>query len=292
MTRLTQNDLNGLELDLCRYDEELLRLTGLTLGQLACMAAGVSEKELSIASNRIKVAVIPVTTGEGIIPGFVGSVLSIIKHLGFAVQVTEKSDLSGFCEAVSGTDLIFMADDQKFMALNLRNSKLVDNAEATARGYVTALNCLGQGLAGQTVLVVGAGEVGSKAISYLREIGAEVTICEVNQDKAADLRRANLKVIKNIVEELPNFQFIIDASPQAEFLKLSNLHPEVRIAAPGIPLGLTGEAYQVLRERIVHDPLQIGVATMVAMAIAEDRSQKPEVRCQQKSEARGRKPED
>ena len=57
----------------------------------------------------------------------------------------------------------------------------------------------------------------------------------------------------------------------AQFFILSieakHIQPTTAIAAPGVPLGLSPEAQTRIESRLIHDPLQIGVATMMAFAV-------------------------
>ncbi|WP_088226694.1 3-methylornithyl-N6-L-lysine dehydrogenase PylD [Desulfosporosinus sp. FKB] len=266
MTRLTENDLAGIDQSLQEHDLELLQITGLTLRRIACQAAGASEDQFDLL--RMKTAVIPITAGEGIISNFANSVRSIISYLGYPAYVTAHRDISGIHEAITGgAELLFMADDQRFIAFNVVTKSVVDNGAATARGYVTALNNMCGGLCGQNVLVIGAGEVGSVAISTLKEIGAKAAVHDIDPLKVRNLEKTDVQVLTDLRNELPKFKYIVDASPQAAFLDLADLHPEVMIAAPGIPLGLTTNTYAALQGRVVHDPLEIGVAVMLAMAI-------------------------
>lgn len=41
------------------------------------------------------------------------------------------------------------------------------------------------------------------------------------------------------------------------------------MAAPGMPLGLTAAAHSAMPEQVIHDPLQIGVAAMLALALSK-----------------------
>jgi len=47
------------------------------------------------------------------------------------------------------------------------------------------------------------------------------------------------------------------------------------VAAPGMPLGLTAAAAEKTGLRLLHDPLQIGVATMAVEALARAPEMKP-----------------
>ncbi|CAA7603423.1 D-isomer specific 2-hydroxyacid dehydrogenase, NAD binding domain protein [Acididesulfobacillus acetoxydans] len=269
MTRLTGTDLADLELNIEQYDTNLGKIIGIGLLELVCLAARITADDFVAARQSHLVAVVPVTSGAGIIPFFAQSVRTVLSHLGFNAIVTRQSDVAGVAEAVDkGATILFMADDRKFIALNLGNQVMVDNAAATARGYVTALNCMGRGLRGQEVLVIGAGEVGGKAISDLQELGAKVVVAEIKHDRAASLHEAGVQLVSGGKEVFPDFRYILIAAPVGGFLHLKDLHPQVSIAAPGIPMGLTGGAYEVLQDRIVHDPLQIGVGTMLALSLS------------------------
>ncbi|MGI6630322.1 MAG: 3-methylornithyl-N6-L-lysine dehydrogenase PylD [Bacillota bacterium] len=269
MTRLTEKDIDGLSQEITRYEKELLLKTGMSLREIACFAAGISLEVLNAASKTYQVAVIPITSGLGIIGGFAHSVASIVNKLGFPVAVTEKTDVSGFYEAVStGKDIVFMADDERFIAFNLRTKKMADNGEATGRGYVSALYGMAKGLKGCDVLVLGYGQVGSKAVDFLSELGANAVVFETDQSKVDYLLERKVKVENNLDLALPNYSYIVDATPEGSFISKELLHPKALIAAPGVPLALTADAYQKYKDQVIHDPLQIGVATMLALALS------------------------
>ena len=91
-----------------------------------------------------------------------------------------------------------------------------------------------------------------------------------------DIDRAKVEILvreyevikeEKLADALPRYTILLDASPAAEIIQAEHIRPDTVIAACGIPLGLSNEAYSIVRERLVHDPLQIGVATMLAMAV-------------------------
>lgn len=269
MTRLKSSDVAHIGRQLEAYEAELSGKTGMSLLQIGALAAGIEEEELrrEIASSRA--AVIPVTAGAGIIEGFAEAVCGIIGHLGCPACVTEGTDVTGTAEAIrSGADLLFMADDLSFVAINLNSRAVADNAEATGRGYAAALSGMAGGLKGKPVLVLGAGRVGRGASVFLKERGAIPHVYDSHREKAEALaEEIGATLEDDLASALRRHRLIIDATPQAAFIGLSDLHPEAMIAAPGIPLGLTPEARAAFEERLVHDPLQIGVAAMLAMAL-------------------------
>jgi pyrrolysine biosynthesis protein PylD len=55
---------------------------------------------------------------------------------------------------------------------------------------------------------------------------------------------------------------IVDATTAAEIIHTVDISPHTFIAAPGMPLGLSRDALEKVSDRLLHDPLQIGVATM------------------------------
>ncbi|AGL03208.1 3-methylornithyl-N6-L-lysine dehydrogenase PylD [Desulfoscipio gibsoniae] len=266
MTRLTETNLLGLETELRDYEDELLSKLGYSLKEIACKAAGIKVTYFDTLVKDHSIAVIPITAGKGLIGGFVQSVAAIIKYLGFEVFISEATDVAGFAEGLEqGASVLFMADDNRFLAFNKFNGHLIDNTEATGRGFGSVLYGLASGLKGKKALVIGAGPVGRAAIDILKEFGAYVTVVDSDQSKVIDL--SGVCVERDLYKILPNYQYILDATPQADFLDRNYLHPRAAIAAPGVPLGLTPESRIEYSSRLVHDPLQIGVATMLAMVL-------------------------
>ena len=275
MTRLKSEDIQFMKADLVRYDADLLRKTGLSLRQIACRAAGMEEAEARRSLPSIVAGVIPVTSGEGIIEGFCGAVADIVGYLGARSIITGSTDVAGLAEAVQrGADVLFLADDNRFIALNLSSRIAADNSEATARGYVAALDALAGGLSKRPVLVLGAGEVGRNAIVALLELGARAVVYDPDAEKIRALGcESDITVEKDLEDALQKHRLILDASPAAGIIKERHIKPNTTIAAPGLPLGLCPGALVSIGDRLIHDPLQIGVATMLVLAIQGERKE-------------------
>lgn len=268
LTRLTEKDIIGLDQELVSYSRDLLKKTGMTLREIACFASGVREEEFLRAGEKLKVAVVPITAGLGIIGGFVHSVQDIIRFLGFETVITRGTDVDGFYQAAhQKADIVFMADDNRFIALNLHNGFIADNGIATGRGYVAALHGMSRGLKDKKVLVLGAGPVGRASLEFLQELGAQSAIYDTNTLATVDIKNQDGVTIESDLDQvLIRYPYLVDATPQGSFLALEKLHKNIMVAAPGIPLGLTADTYAMIEERVIHDPLQIGVAVMLALA--------------------------
>jgi pyrrolysine biosynthesis protein PylD len=277
MTRLTPEDLLGIPAGLDAYDAALAARTGCTLRELACLAAGVQEARLAELAREARVAVVPLDAGQGVLPGFAEAVRSIAGHLGFPAWVTSAPDAGGLAEAYrGGAGILVTADESSFIAVNLRTRGVTDNNQATALGFVTALDLLAGGLAGREALVLGAGAVGREAARCLRERGAQVSLCDLRVERAREAAAAlaaaapsgeAIRVEEDPDEALRRHRLLFDATPAPAFILERHLHPETRIAAPGIPLGLSAGALRVAGPRVVHDPLQIGTAVMLVEAL-------------------------
>jgi pyrrolysine biosynthesis protein PylD len=270
MTRLTGEDIRDTGTTLKQYDESLIRKTGRPLKQIAIQAAGISEKAFEDALVLNVAAVIPITCGQGMIEGFAESVRAILHHLGVRTVRPRGADIAGIAEAVEkGGTVVFCSDDDKFVAINLPLLRVVDNTEATVKGYVTALELMAGGLSGRQVLVIGgAGQLGWKAVDLLETKGAEVAAFDLNQSKLKELTKGRKTGIERDLEEaLRRYSIFFDASPAADIIQSDHIRPETLLAAPGIPLGCTMAAYDLVKDRMIHDPLQIGVATMLAEAL-------------------------
>jgi pyrrolysine biosynthesis protein PylD len=222
-----------------------------------------------MAISSSTVAVVPVTSGCGVIEGFGEAIEAITNHIGGNAFKTEANDVTGLAEGIQkGADIVFLADDKSFVALDLAARRVIDNAEATAKGYTTALECMAGGLRHREVLVIGgAGRVGWNAVLSLVRKGARVAAFDLNQDKMGSLaRRHEITVERDLELALGRYTILFDASPATNIIRAEHIKPDTIVAAPGMPLGLCGEAYLLVKERLVHDVLEIGVATMLIQA--------------------------
>jgi pyrrolysine biosynthesis protein PylD len=269
MTRLSSDLISGMAETIDAYDIELVQKTGLTLRQIAARTAGISEEALCKAFRSECVAVIPVTAGKGVIRGFTQAVESIIEHLGCSCFITENSDAAGLAEGIEqGASILFLADDTRFIAINLSHKRVVDNDLATGWSYAYALDACVSGLQGKNILLIGAGRVGKHALCALDRLGAKVGVFDIDSSKAQSLAEEfKMKREENISDALDRHTLLFDASPTPDLIHPEHIKPETTIAACGIPLGLSDEARLLVEERLIHDPLQLGTAAMLAMAV-------------------------
>lgn len=274
MTRLATDDVKSISSELSGYDTELTAKTGYALRGLACLAAGVQEDEIISRLKNACIAVIPITVGEGVIAGFCDAVSGIVSHLGFKSLITQATDVAGLAEAIERkADIIMLADDHQFIALNAATRQLIENAAATGKGYVTAMHLMAGDLNKKNVLVIGCGPVGRSATEELAAMQANVSIYDINSARSIDLSEAlknapnaNVQIIKDLDRALQNHKFIIDASPATDIIQARHITPDTYISAPGVPIGLDQDALLKIGSRLLHDPLQIGVATMTMLA--------------------------
>jgi pyrrolysine biosynthesis protein PylD len=253
------------------YDRDLQAKTGQTLRQIACRAAEIREEEIIAVIPDTRVGVVSMTVGEGILPGFAEAVRDIVGHLGFRASVPAQVDVGGLAAAIEeGVDVVLAADDARFVAVNLSTRLVVDNAEATGRGYGAALEGLADGMGDRRVLLIGAGHVGTAAARMLREMGAQIAVFDQKRQRAHRLAQAVEGVVERDFEKaLDTYTVLVDATPASGIIEGRHIKPSTIVAAPGIPLGLTPEAQSHIGERLIHDPLQIGVATMMISALRQ-----------------------
>ena len=271
MTRLRSEDIEHILPALETYDEQLRNKTGNTLKGIACHALGLAEYELENIVKSHEVCVIPLTCGQGIIDCFCATVSGIISYLGFHSLVAGNPDVAGITEALTRkSDIVLLADDQRFVAINVHTKYISDNIEMTARGFVAGLDLMANGLKGKETLVIGCGELGRHTVKTLIAMGGRVSVCDINPQLAVSLQEEILEELKipiqvdNDWRSTPGkYQQMIDATPSPEFIDASMITRDTHVAVPGVPCGLSSEARNRLSNRYLHDPLQIGVATMV-----------------------------
>ena len=276
MTRLQLDDISSISSRLIAYDEELLVKTGHNLRQIACHAAELKEEDIPGVMSRIRVGVVPIRWGQGLIVGFSDATAGILKHLGFNAFVARQPDISGLAEAYERkADVVFLSDDNDFVALNAETRQHVHNAKATGKGFAAGLDLMTKGLADQKVLVLGCGAVGRSVTSALLSYGAKVSIYDINPPNSQEFTSSiagpdsdRLTIAPDFREALAMHSLVVDATNAAGIIHAEDISPQTFIAAPGMPLGLSREALNKLSDRLLHDPLQIGVATM-GMAVVK-----------------------
>lgn len=275
MTRLVSDDIADIVDKLEDYDTELISKTGHSLRGIACAAAGVDESRIRKILGNLLVGVIPITSGEGIISGFCQAVKGIVSHMGCRAFVTQATDVAGLAEAFEKkVDIILLSDDECFIALHTKSRRVIDNAVATGKGFVAGLSLMAGGLKEKNVLVIGCGPVGRSAVKELVGEGARVSICDIDSSRSIALSEeikrsfnAEIQIAEELDRALTAHQLIIDATPAADIIRTQHITPDTVISAPGVPLGLDSEAQSKISNRLLHDPLQIGVATMLVCAL-------------------------
>ncbi len=277
MTRLTENLIAGIDRNMAAYDSELLQMTGSNLIQIAARAAGMTEEAADICFKSQSAAVVPITAGAGAIEGFTLAVHSILDYLGCPSFITENPDVGGLAEAIEkGANIVFLADDSRYVAINLNYRIIIDNDWATGWGYAFGLDFLAGGLEGHEVLLIGAGKVGRNALCALSHLGAKVGIFDIDHTKSRSLAlQYKMSFEKDLSMALNRYTLIFDASPAHDIILPEHIKPETAVAACGIPLGLSKEAKTLAHGRFIHDPLELGTATMLTMAVQYN----PESKC-------------
>ncbi|MCL2607011.1 MAG: 3-methylornithyl-N6-L-lysine dehydrogenase PylD [Methanomassiliicoccaceae archaeon] len=266
MTRLTEEAVKDIPSKISCLDHELEKRLGMDLRNFACYAMNVSADDIDFSSY--KAAIVPVTSGKGIIGGFSRSVAAAVETMGIRSSVTEACDVAGISEAFSSdADIIFMADDERFIALNKRTGSFSDNIWSTAKGYVTALKIAEGGLEGKKVLVIGAGRVGTEAVKMIMEEKACADVTDILPHKASALesRYAGVKAIRDVEQAIKDNRLILNASPGK--IPGTLIREGAVISSPGVPYAFDDEGEKRAKV-IIHDVLSLGVAVMTVASLS------------------------
>jgi 3-methylornithyl-N6-L-lysine dehydrogenase len=271
MTRLKDSDIDRIAGDLAAYDARLRTVTGAFLMSLACRAAGCDEEAARQQVRSVRVRGVPMTCGLGIITNFCATLCATARYLGFEARVTRATDGAGLAEAYEGgADIILLADDHRFVAIDTGRRRVVDNATATGKGFVAGLDRMAGGLSGRSVLVIGCGPVGQSAALAAARAGATVSLFDAVRQKAADFAGIHpgcgFALPASLPAALAGNELIVEATPAENVIDEAMIHRRMLIAAPGVPCGVSAAGRKRLRPRLLWDPLQLGVATMLIEA--------------------------
>jgi len=271
MTRLQPDDICYITSNLSDYSRNMENKTGRSLFGIACHTCGMDEETVKKRLIDKSICVVPVTAGLGIISHFSDTVAAILTFLGYRATLADRTDVSGVAQAFeSGKDALIMADDHRFVAIDLHARQVIDNTDATGRGFAAALDLMAGGIRGRDVLVMGCGPVGAAGADMLVSKGARVVLLDKHRNAAVRVKK-NLtdryRTTDIIIEEdlktaLSRYRFILEATPCPDTITSDMVSPDMRVAAPGVPLGVSSDAKALLGSHLVHDTLEIGVAVM------------------------------
>ncbi len=271
MTRLKHSDISEISSSLTQYEGRLRAATGRSLLGIACHACGVDEAGIKNKIKDFSIHVIPVTAGQGIITDFSMTVVAILSFLGFDARVTEQTDASGIASAYENkADAIMLADDLRFVGINLTTRQVTDNSDVTGRVFAAALDLMAGGIKDKQVLVMGCGPVGESSARSLLERGATLNLYDTNvhagkalkQQLLKDAQGSPIEVLENFPTRLSDYPHILEATPTANTIPDNLITDELKIAAPGVPLGISEIGCSLLTDRLVHDKLELGVTAM------------------------------
>ncbi len=264
MPRLTLEEVASIKHNKTMLDKELEQKIGTDVRGLACYATDIPEK--NVRFDDIIAGIVPITAGKGVISGFSESVASVLDRVEIKHFITETYDVTGIAEAISkDADIIFMADDRRFIAYNTRAGKYADNVECTARGYVAALELAADGLSKKDVLVVGAGRIGSQAAEILRNMGANVAITDIVPEKAKEVAdNLNISYEIDTNKSISDNMIIFNASDEG--IPAKHVKDGAVISSPGANT-------EADNAKVIFDPLDIGV-TVMAVTCASFHSNK------------------
>jgi len=271
LTRLKTSDISNISSRLETYNQELLSKTDRSLLGIACHAYGKDEIQTRRRIKSFCIHVVPVTAGQGIITDFSETVAAILRFLGFTALVSDLPDTSGVALAFENkADAIMMADDHRFVGLNLNTRSVADNSEATGRVFAAALDLMARGIENRKVLVLGCGPVGEAAAQTLLSLGARVSLYDIHLPAAQLLKERlliypggnNITIEPDVNMALSNYGYILEATPSANTIPDELISDHMVIAALGVPLGISKKGCQILKDRLIHDKLELGVAGM------------------------------
>ena len=256
MSRLTEKDIENTAKALRENDGKYRALMGAGIREIAAYAVDFKGR-----IPAFKCAVVPVTSGQGIIGNFSETVCAILAYCGAEAYVTDKTDVAGIWQAYGrDADLIFMADDDVCAAFGTRGRIRSDNGYATGIGFAAALDLMSG--SPQDVIVLGAGPVGQAAAKYLDQKGWTVFMYDPVFEKTEEaLKKAPGFRVLHAPGGYKQHCHILCAANAGGIITAADVTARTHISAPGIPLGVTHKAAEIAR--VFHNPLELGIAVML-----------------------------
>ena len=269
MTRLKTEWIDYMLDGMNDYNSSLKAKTGFDLAGLTMDTFGISKEKYDRLTGSLLVAAVPVTQGEGIISSFSESVAAIIKSMGFRTYVSEDTDVEGIYGSIlMDADVIYMADDTRYLAFSRDNGSFGENNYATALGFIMVMRAMmkkaGLDISKEKILVIGNGLVGEEAVQILLNHGIDFDMYDKDPKAVEAFRDLDTgKYVLSSPEEIKDYRFILDFTNEGGWLKDEMLGTDVIYASPGVPLSLDEKAAERLQNTAVYDNLEIGTAMML-----------------------------
>lgn len=287
MTRLTEEHIHHISSTWVEYENRLQNETGLSLFEVACSTFDLNLIEAKKKCHGQKIAVIPLTSGEGIIANFVENVKSICDHLGFESVIVSPDD-TGFQEFRKGDfDLAIWANDDEYFVENKDASIRIDNNITTGKSFAEVLRLMIKKACKvnesivegtntkfvvqkllQTIVIRGCGPIGTNAAFHLGKRGYTLKLYDSNEEKACELQQKLLarNIASEVIEknklpqQLEKVGALFDAAPNPAQEDVFGTCSFEYISAPCVPCLWKKE------QGMWHDPLQLGTAAMLLAA--------------------------
>ncbi len=269
MTRLKTEWIDYMLDGMNDYNNSLKMKTGFDLAGLTMDTFGIPKERYDRLADSLLVAAVPVTQGEGIISSFSESVAAIIKSMGFRTYVSEDTDVEGIYGSIlMDADIIYMADDTRYLAFSRDNGSFGENNYATALGFIMVMRAMmkkaGTDIANEKLLVIGNGTVGEEAVQILLNHDVDFDLYDKDPEATESFKALETgKYVLTGPEEIRNYKYILDYTNEGGWLKDEYLAEDVIYASPGIPLSLDEKAAERLQNTAVYDNLEIGTAMML-----------------------------
>lgn len=255
MALLTPEDLEDLLNKLRESNETIVASTGKGIAQIC-------EEVYGTHAASQKVAIVPITSGNGIISTFSSSLLAITEYFGLEGYITDHPDITGYHQAiVDDADILLMADDHLFVAHDLRTGKIATNHICTGIIYSEIASRFIHAES-KDVLVIGLGRVGYAGAEHLVKKGFNVYAYDPNtefMEKAIE----ELGVNAYNSEDPKRFSMVFEATPNANTISEGMVAERCLVSTPGIPCALPVELAKNNEIDLVMEPLVIGVAAML-----------------------------
>ena len=269
MTRLKTEWIDYMLDGMNDYNSSLKAKTGFDLAGLTMDTFGISKEKYDRLAGSLLVAAVPVTQGEGIISSFSESVAAIIKSMGFRTYVSEDTDVEGIYGSIlMDADVVYMADDTRYLAFSRDNGSFGENNYATALGFIMVMRAMMKkaclDISKEKILVIGNGLVGEEAVQILLNHGIDFDMYDKDPKAVEAFRDLDTgKYVLSSPEEIKDYRFILDFTNEGGWLKDEMLGTDVIYASPGVPLSLDEKAAERLQNTAVYDNLEIGTAMML-----------------------------
>ncbi len=119
---------------------------------------------------------------------------------------------------------------------------------------------------------IGCGPVGEFAAKTFLHMGARIALYDSQRAAAIlleerlsnEIKNPRIQIVDDFTSHILKHPYILEATPSEKTIPDELISDQMMVSTPGVPLCISENGCKILKNRLIHDKLELGVAAMAA----------------------------